>query len=49
MPMVAPEGLDDLIALAQPHQPGVDVDARQLVADRLVDQAPRRRPNRPRR
>ena len=36
--LVSAEGLDDLVALATTHEPGVDVDARQLVADRLVDQ-----------
>ena len=36
MPMVAAERLDDLLALALAHQAGVDVDARQLVADRPV-------------
>ena len=35
---VAPERLDHLIALALAHQPGVDVDARELVADRPVHQ-----------
>src|SRR4051794_28431273 len=33
---VAPERLDDLLALALAHQPRVDVDARQLRADRAV-------------
>ena len=28
----------DLLALARPHQAGVDEDARELVADRLVDE-----------
>ena len=36
MPIVAAERLGDLLALALAHQPGVDVDARQLVADRPV-------------
>ena len=36
--LVAAERLDDLVALASAHQPGVDVDARELVTDRLVDQ-----------
>ena len=35
---VALERLDHLIALVQPHQTGVDVDADQLVADGLVDE-----------
>ena len=30
------EGLDDLLALVLSHQPVVDEDARELVADRLV-------------
>ena len=29
---------DDLLALIQTHQTVIDVDAGQLVADRLVDQ-----------
>ncbi len=41
--LVAAERLDDLIALAAAHQPGVDVHTRQLVADRLVDQGGRHR------
>ena len=49
MPMVAAERLDDLVALALAHQPGVDVDARQLVADRRGARAPRRPPSRRRR
>ena len=36
--LVAAEGLDDLVALAAAHQPGVDVHAGQLMTDRLVDQ-----------
>ena len=35
--VVAEQG-DDLLGLVQPHQPVVDEDAGQLVADRLVDQ-----------
>ena len=35
--VVAEEG-DDLLGLAGAHQPGVDEDAGELVADRLVDQ-----------
>ena len=35
---VATERLDDLLALASTHEAGVDEDARELVADRLVDE-----------
>ena len=35
---VPPEGLDDLLGLALPHQPGVDVHAGELVADGPVDE-----------
>ena len=35
---VAAEGLDDLLRLVLAHQAVVDEDARQLVADRLVDE-----------
>ena len=35
---LAPEGLLDLLGLAGPHEPGVDEDAGELVADRLVHQ-----------
>ena len=40
---VAPERLDDLIALALAHQSGVDVDAGQLMADRPVHERRRDR------
>ena len=39
----AAERVGDLLALALAHQPGVDVDARQLVADGPVDQRRRDR------
>ncbi len=35
---VAAEQRDHLLALAQPHQPVIDIDAGQLVADGFVDQ-----------
>ena len=35
---VAPERLDHLMALTLAHQPGVDVDAGQLLPDRLMDE-----------
>ena len=35
---VAAEGLDDLLRLVRAHQPVIDEHARQLVADRLVDE-----------
>ena len=35
---VAAERLDDLLGLVRAHQPVVDEDARELVADRLVDE-----------
>ncbi len=37
-PLVTSERLDDLFALALPHQPGVDEHAGQLVTDRPVDE-----------
>ena len=40
---VAPERLDDLLALVLAHQPGVDVDARELVTDRAVHERRRDR------
>ncbi len=36
--VVAPEQRDDLLRLARAHQPGVDEDAGELVADRFMDQ-----------
>ena len=36
--LVAAERLDDLLALALAHQPGVDEDARELGADGPVDE-----------
>src|SRR2546430_10760400 len=36
--VVAAEEIDDLLALAGPQQAGIDKDAGQLVADRLVHQ-----------
>ena len=35
---MAAEHLDDLVGLAQPQQPGIDKDAGELLADRLMQQ-----------
>ena len=40
---LAPEGVLDLVGLAQPQQAGVDEDAGQLVADRFVHERGRHR------
>ncbi len=40
---LAAEGLLDLLALGGSHEPGVDVDTGELVADRLVDERGRDR------